>query len=70
MMDQLTSTPREVAGYLIATGLPIDEYLQVQNKRMERLTLWQERKINVLIENEKKLIDHGEEVIRLMRLKV
>lgn len=66
-MDELTSTPKQVAEYLIATGFPLDDYLQVQNRRMERLILWQDRKIDILIENEKKLIDFGEEVIKLMR---
>lgn len=60
-------TAAETARSLIECNVSIETYQEVQDRRKERLALWEERKVSVLIEKEKELIAFGEEVLKLMK---
>lgn len=60
-------TPEQVAEELIRDKFPIAKYEKVQSRRKERLAFWSMRKIQPLIENEKKLVKFGEKVLELMK---
>ncbi len=56
----------KTAKLLVEDGFPIEQYLQIQARRRERLALWTERKINVLIATEKEIVAHGDKVLKHM----
>jgi hypothetical protein len=62
-------TPEETAIALIESNVSIETYQELQDRRKDRLRLWKERKIDVLIKNEKELIAYGEEVLKFMKSK-
>jgi hypothetical protein len=63
----MTRTAKEAAKQLVDEGFPIQQYEDLQERRRERLALFQERGVTVLIEKEQELIAFGEEVLTLMR---
>lgn len=58
---------KTIAKQLVQGGCTIEQYESTQNQRIERLKLWKERGIEVLIKNETKLINKGERILEAMR---
>ena len=60
--------PAEIVKNLIQEGCTVEDYQKVQDRRKERLAIWETRhKVQPLIENEKKLIALGEKVLTLLK---
>lgn len=62
-------TPEQTAKDLIEENVSIETYESVQNRRLERLKLWKERNVQPLIEKETELVEFGEKVLAILKLK-
>ena len=60
-------TPEQSAKELIEINFPIEKYEKLQSRRNERLKYWNEQGLQVLINNEKELVEYGEKVLTLLK---
>ncbi len=60
---------KETAKYLIEENFSVERYEQgIQARRRERLAFWKQENVpQAIIDSEQKLIDFGDEVIRIMK---
>jgi len=58
--------PLKTAKLLVKDGFPIQKYIDLQERRKERLKRWNDAKIEVLIKTEQELINYGDQVIAHM----
>jgi hypothetical protein len=59
-------TPYETAKILIDNKVSYQDYKIIQDRRKERLALWIQRDINILVVKEAELIEYGEKVLELL----
>lgn len=57
----------DTAKTLIETEVSIDTYQLVQNRRLERLKVWEDKGIKYIADKERELIAHGEKVLELLK---
>lgn len=53
----------DTANWLFDWKCPISRYEGVQKHRMKRLRYWEQEQLTILIREEKRLIEHGEQVL-------
>lgn len=73
-MESKTEAVSDIANFLFNSGLTIQEYEDLQNRRKERLNLWLDRRIEYVAKSEMELIAKGEEILielkKLYKLKI